>query len=1555
MSDRRRDRLRNWVYKLLPSTSTSTQSNSAEAAIDNITVVLGLVQQVANVVERAPFLGPAAALMSEILKVYKEVKDTNEKRDALLANITDLTRDLCGTILRMEASNHLDLIGRLKADVEAYARLLAKASACITDYNNQGSISRAAARNELGTTFEALNRKLDSFGSRFRTNRLVDLAINQSMNARTLEEVHDIVLEEKLEKWLKSPPDMKQKQLDTQKLRKDRTGLWLLEGETFIEWQDNPGSLWIEDPSGSGKSVLSSTVISKLLVDKQLFMNLENSPDPPAIAFFYFDFKDNTGHAMEKALQRISLQLSAQSPNLYRVLDKQYRVSNGQTLPTFQDLLKVVTDLLLELGRTYIVLDALDECQESDLEQLLAFIDTLRGWTQTPLHLLVTSQPRNIFTEHFWDVTRIVLEADVTEKDIRLFVSAELQKPKLRVWASQADYITEKVVQKSNGMFRLAACLLVEITRRWQNPDGLNKILDNLPSDLFEIYNRFLEAIHPDDFVYVEGVLRWLAFSTHGLSLNELADAVAFDFSDPAQYIYDPSRREGNTVAILTWLEGLVIASGSTVTLAHASVQDYIMSRQFTHKFGPDLSASLSHTFIARTCIGYLLHFSDPSVDHTPRRWEYPLVSYAARNWCHHLLRCHDRNVLFPGAMRLLEDGSPQYSVLIWMKRNQDFRPTSPLHWCCQEGYIDGVRALLANTPDINLQLPSGTLLQVASEYGHMDITRLLLQNGADVNARGGLNGSPLRFASGTGQFNLVQLLLEHGADVNANCRHWGTALQSASSTGRTDIVHILLENGANIDAVGGEDGTALRVASLWGHIETAQLLLKNGADVDKESGSHNNPLRAASEAGCADIVRLLIDKGADLDATGGGCASALTITSGKGHTEIVHLLLEKGACVNMGWKHSDALSAASSEGHTESVHLLLEHGADVNATNERYGNSLHAAAASRCISNIDIVQVLLDNGADANATGGKYGSALQAACTTDKGVKVARILLNNGADLNARGGEYGSALVAASKWGNMNTVKLLLERGADVNATGSKYGSPLQAAASSYRPNGSIEIVWLLLENGADVNATGGEYESALQAAASKGSSDMVQLLLANGADPNTFGGHYGSALQAASSGINTNIMQLLLATGADVNAEGGYYGSALQAASANEWSRTEVVQLLLDNGANVDAKGGEYGSALQAAAASAKWSNEVVRLLLENGADVNAAGGKYGTSLQAACFSSRATDIVPLLLKHGADVNTMGGEYGSALQAASTKWSIDIIHLLLENGADVNAEGGKYGTPLQAACCEGNPDIVNILLQHGADVNRLGGKYGTALQAASAHERAEVVQLLLENGANVDAVGGECGSALQAACAKWRNNIIYLLLENGADVNTSGGKYGTPLQAASYNHRDDIVSLLLTHCADVNGMGGEYGSALQAACFKGDTEIGAILLDHGANVNTIGGAYGSPLQAAAIQGHVDVISLLVEHGADVNAIGGEYGTALQAACCEGRTYVVRLLLKHGADANAIGGAYGSALQAASHNGHTNIVEILLEKGAVDTRNTGSEDEPSSGPRDSE
>jgi ankyrin repeat protein len=417
-------------------------------------------------------------------------------------------------------------------------------------------------------------------------------------------------------------------------------------------------------------------------------------------------------------------------------------------------------------------------------------------------------------------------------------------------------------------------------------------------------------------------------------------------------------------------------------------VQDYLLSGHFKDKFKRDLSGSLSHTFISRTCISYLLYFGTHHLE-TLAILNYPLAEYSAVNWCYHLLRSHDRNSLFAPAMRLLEDGSEQFSAFI---RSRRFSPydggrcswtSSALLFCCGEGYIEGVQCLLA--------------------------TRI------EVNPPGGV--TPLWIASANGHADIVSLLLAHSTDVDLGGREDGkTALSAASQGGHTEIVHLLLEHGADINLPGGEYGSALAAASHHGHIEIVRLLLKGGANTNLPAGLYGSALTAACHRNHLEIVRLLLDAGAEVNLRGGGYGNALSTASRRARIDIVRLLLDAGADVNLlGGEDRTALMAACHRGEIQIVRLLLENGADINLEcGGEYYNALSAASCS-CSSNFrhDIVCLLLDNGADIKSLGSK-------------------------------------ALKMASKGGYDNIVALLREKGAtseseeDYFATMANLDSPL-------------------------------------------------------------------------------------------------------------------------------------------------------------------------------------------------------------------------------------------------------------------------------------------------------------------------------------------------------------------------------------------------------------------------------------------------------------------------------------------------------------------------------
>ncbi|KAJ6454099.1 hypothetical protein C8R47DRAFT_1329202 [Mycena vitilis] len=500
-------------------------------------------------------------------------------------------------------------------------------------------------RTKCCTQFQ-LSTQIRTEGNTVQT-RILAARIDDTVarNEAKTDQLIDSAREKKIREWFQAL-DMREKQHATHALRHPDTGRWVLEGTKFAKWKEERGCLWIRGISGTGKSVLSSIAIDHLFEYRaaQAATNGHTMSPNLGIAYFYFDFRDEKKQLVETMLRSIIMQLSEQSPTPHSVLDQHFKSCQGGKLPTYSDLLVMLNSVLAQFAGTYVVLDALDECSEPD--ELVEFISTLRGWSK-PVHLLVTSQPRTLFLESavFDEASVVLLESETTHSDILQFVESELASKSKLKHIKKAKDAAPKIVNKSNGMFRMAACLLQELARK-KIVTNIDIILAKLPDDLFGIYTRFLRPVDEDDFVYVTRFLRWVAFSRTQLTMRQLDEALAINFYEPDRWVFEPEDR-GRAESVCGLLEGLVTVGPDpstrrrkereVVTLAHSSVNDYIMSPKFLDQHKNDLREAPSHTFLAQSCVVYLLHFENNplSADMLP---QYPLAMYAAQFWSHHLL-----------------------------------------------------------------------------------------------------------------------------------------------------------------------------------------------------------------------------------------------------------------------------------------------------------------------------------------------------------------------------------------------------------------------------------------------------------------------------------------------------------------------------------------------------------------------------------------------------------------------------------------------------------------------------------------------------------------------------------------------------------------------------------------------------------------------------------------------------------------------------------------------------------------------------------------------------
>lgn len=253
----------------------------------------------------------------------------------------------------------------------------------------------------------------------------------------------------------------------------------------------------------------------------------------------------------------------------------------------------------------------------------------------------------------------------------------------------------------------------------------------------------------------------------------------------------------------------------------------------------------------------------------------------------------------------------------------------SPLSVCLYFGDFDGLRWLADAGADV-------ATLGWDAAFG-----RFALAAEDDPAAWEGVRGrledserrwrlTPLLLAAKAGSVRKLDWLLQQGADVKARGHCDQTALHLAASHGHVAVVRRLLETGLPVDVRNEFGQTPLMTACEWGHAEVVATLLEAGAAVDLEDHLQSRPVHHASSQA---VWRLLVDRcGADLNVVSGDGRWPLLAAAERNDVEAIRWLLKAGARIDLTSTGATALHAAVGADAREAAAFLLEAGADPNA-----------------------------------------------------------------------------------------------------------------------------------------------------------------------------------------------------------------------------------------------------------------------------------------------------------------------------------------------------------------------------------------------------------------------------------------------------------------------------------------------------------------------------------------------------------------------------------------------------------------------------------------------
>ncbi|CAH0043059.1 unnamed protein product [Clonostachys rhizophaga] len=720
--------------------------------------------------------------------------------------------------------------------------------------------------------------------------------------------------------------------------RVEGTCLWFLEHEHFQGWlKQNSGPLLVTADPGCGKSVLA-----RYLIDHGL---------PRSVTICYFFFKDEDQKTARQMLCALLHQLFSQHPALIKHAMRQYE-KDGESLTNSTDSLWEILRSSVrdpQAGSVTIVLDALDECAQTEFEALVRNIEA-QFHSNDPgnakLRYLLTCRPYEQLVSRFSNLLGVFPNIHIPGEENSETISQEVN----RVITHRVYQLPNNISPEIKSHLEKRLHLTSHRTYLWvylvfdylkdgsfkKTRKGVDSAISNLPRSVNEAYEQILNRSNAEERQMVRKVLSIVLAASQPLTLKELNIATNIDYETKSLEDIDLEDEDDFKKRIRSWCGLFILISQGHVYFLHQTAREFLIADSSSTppvtplKWEHSITIKNAQAVLAELCV-LCLAFAGPEVtlaidgydDQVKFMNRQPFFFYSALNWGAHFrhAKIAEDAAIIPIVLKICDPSAKSY--LEWFN----------IYW---------------GTKHYG-RIPQFSHLMVAAYYGHHLTMKLILKKDANLNSKDDIHHrTPLHWAAFNGHKAAVELLIDKGADLDSKDRDRATPLLLASSMGHEAVAKLLIDNGAELDSKESSGRTPLLVAASQGHEAVAKLMIDKGADLDSKNHYYHAPVLLATFYGHEAIAKLLIEKGADVNFKAFNGQTTLSVAAKEGREAIFNLLLVTPG-IDIDSKDNcgrTPLSYAAMAGHDTMVEALISNERVKIDGEDSYGSTPTSLAA---------------------------------------------------------------------------------------------------------------------------------------------------------------------------------------------------------------------------------------------------------------------------------------------------------------------------------------------------------------------------------------------------------------------------------------------------------------------------------------------------------------------------------------------------------------------------------------------------------------------------------